>query len=64
MIGRDLRYAIRMLGRDRTVTAGRRPDAATLAVSALVLIAAALVASYFPARAALRLEPLAALRAE
>jgi hypothetical protein len=39
-------------------------DAATLVVSALVLIAAALGASYLPARAALKLEPLVALRAD
>lgn len=42
----------------------RSTDAATLAVSAVILISAALVASYLPARAALRLEPLVALRAE
>jgi putative ABC transport system permease protein len=39
-------------------------DAATLGVSALLLLVAAVVASYLPARAVLKLEPGVALRTE
>lgn len=39
----------------------RSIDAASFLVSCLVLVAAGLAASYFPARRAVRIEPLTAL---
>jgi ABC-type lipoprotein release transport system permease subunit len=41
-----------------------RADAATIAGTACLLIAIALVASYLPARRAARVDPLVAMRAD
>ena len=63
LTGAGLAYAlIRMLGSEMPRMAGADP--ATLTLVVLVLSAAALFASYWPARRATKVDPLAALRAE
>ena len=63
LAGAGLAYAlIRMLGSEMPRMAGADP--ATLTLVVLVLSAAALFASYWPARRATKVDPLVALRAE
>lgn len=63
LTGAGLAYAlIRMLGSEMPRLAGADP--ATLTLVVLVLSAAAIFASYWPARRATRVDPLVALRAE